>query len=219
MIVPVIELSLWVTPCWTRSPMTTSRIRSNGSIELSSRRPTARVTSRIRKKTKVVRRTRSISGQHRDVGVDRHERRVGVVELDADRAGPDARRVDLELQPDDEPVAGVERVVAEDHLAVAARLADRLGLVGVELQLLEEPAVEDEARVLDRPQCPHLDAALEEQPAADRAWHRELQARRGAGAGDRAGLLAEDVGEREDDEHHEGDQQDPAQPGRAPDSR
>src|SRR3954447_7059519 len=105
--------------------MTTSRIRSKGSIELSSRRPTARVTRRIRKKTKVVRRTRSMSGQHRDVGMDRHERLVGVVELDADRAGAGARRVDLVLQPDDEAVAGVEPVVAEDHLALAARLAHR----------------------------------------------------------------------------------------------
>jgi hypothetical protein len=44
--------------------MTTSRIRSNGSIELSSRRPTTRVRNRTKKKMIVVRATMSM-GQGR----------------------------------------------------------------------------------------------------------------------------------------------------------
>ena len=42
-IAPVTEKSFCVTPCWTRSPIITSRIRSNGCSDESSRRPITRV--------------------------------------------------------------------------------------------------------------------------------------------------------------------------------
>ncbi len=42
--------------------MTMSRMMSNGSIELSSRRPTARVTTRSTKKTMTARTTMSMTG-------------------------------------------------------------------------------------------------------------------------------------------------------------
>jgi hypothetical protein len=43
MITPVTDRSFWVTPDWIRSPMTTSRMRSNGCKVASSRRPSTRV--------------------------------------------------------------------------------------------------------------------------------------------------------------------------------
>ncbi len=39
---PVIELSCWVTPCWTRSPRMTRMISSNADMAASSLRPMAR---------------------------------------------------------------------------------------------------------------------------------------------------------------------------------
>src|SRR5439155_24080765 len=59
--VPVTDWSLCVMPCCTRSPSTTSRITSNGSSELSSRRPTTRVIRNTKKKTTVARMTRSMA--------------------------------------------------------------------------------------------------------------------------------------------------------------
>src|SRR5689334_13360679 len=103
--------------------MTTSRMRSKGSIEPSSRRPTERVTKNTRMKTTMVRRTRSMaaSGQDGDRAVHGGDRALRGVELDAVGAVADGRRVDLELQPDRQVVAGREVGVAH-HDAAAARL-------------------------------------------------------------------------------------------------
>src|SRR4051794_33773034 len=119
-------------------------IRSNGSIEASSRRPTARVTSRISKKTNVVRRTRSIaSGCSRPLGqdgqgaVDAGDLDAAVVELDAVGAAPDVGGVDLEGEEDPQEVARRELVVAEHDAAGAARLAPRRRLDRVDLHALQ----------------------------------------------------------------------------------
>src|SRR3954465_13622859 len=145
-VAPVRGCALCVTPCWTRSPMTTSRIMSNGSIELSSRRPTARVTPKIKKKTKTGRKTRSMAGsrggplgQDGERAGEADDRLLGVVELDRVRTAPDVRRVDLELQPDAQHVAGLQRVVAQHDPPVAARLADGRGLDRVDLHPLDPP--------------------------------------------------------------------------------
>src|SRR4051794_7303707 len=114
-VVPVSDWSLCVTPCWTRSPTTISRMKSNGSICPSSRRPAARVTTRMRKKTKTVRRTRSMgSGHHGDRARDAGDRPLGVVELDREVAAAGLGGVDLELHPDRQGVAGGELAVGQD---------------------------------------------------------------------------------------------------------
>ena len=46
---PVIDMSSWVTPCWIRSPMVTSRISSKAVISDSSRLPVPRATSQRKK--------------------------------------------------------------------------------------------------------------------------------------------------------------------------
>src|SRR3954464_14524122 len=115
--------------------MTTSRMRSKGSIWLSSRRPTARVMTRIRKKTKMVRRTTSMADQGKTV-MSRSMAAIHVSASSSSRpqergavgAVRGVRGVDLDVQPDDEPLAGVDGVVAEDQAPVAAGFADRAGL-------------------------------------------------------------------------------------------
>src|SRR3954469_5173370 len=98
------------------SPITTRRMRSNGSMELSSRRPTARVTTRMTTKTTVGRRTRSTaSGQGRQVAADAGDRRVAVVEAQAPAAPPGGGRIDLELQPERPRLAAADGVVGEDE--------------------------------------------------------------------------------------------------------
>ena len=57
---PVTEKSFWVTPCCTRSPIITSRIRSKGSSDESSRRPTTRVSSSTKRKAMAARKTMSM---------------------------------------------------------------------------------------------------------------------------------------------------------------
>src|SRR3954466_7845179 len=183
-VAPVSVCSLCVTPCGTRSPMTTSRIMSNGSIELSSRRPTARVTTKISTKTKTGRKTRSTGsswggplGQDGDRGSEAGDRPLGVVELDRVRTAPDVRRVHLELEPDAQHVAGLQRVVAQHDAPVAAGLADRRRLDRVDLHALDPAAGEHDARVVDRLPRADLDARLEEQAAADP--RRRVEAHRG----------------------------------------
>src|SRR5919202_4665064 len=186
-IAPVTELSLCVTPCCTRSPMTTSRIMSNGSIELSSRRPTARVTTKIRKKTTTVRKTRSMgSGERRDGAGDARDRLLGVVELDGVGPATDVRRVDLELEPHAQEVARLHRVVAEDDAPLARGLSDRGGLDRVDRHALEPAVVEHDPRVVDRRRGADVEPRLEEQAAAD-ARRRGQPHRRGRDAGDRVG--------------------------------
>ena len=109
--------------------------------------------------------------------MDGGDLRLGVVELEAVGAVADVGRVDLELHPDDEPVAGVDAVVAEHDAPVAAGLADRRGLDRVELHALDPALVEDEPRVLDGAQRADLDARLEEQPAAHRRRRGHAQRR------------------------------------------
>ena len=76
--------------------------------------------------------------------------RLGVVELEAVGAVAAVGRVDLELQPDDEPVSGFEPVVAEHDASVASGLADRRGLDRVDLHALHPAVVEHEPRMLER---------------------------------------------------------------------
>jgi hypothetical protein len=59
---PVTEKSSWVTPCWIRSPVTMSRISSNGDISASSRLPDSRVTHQTAQKRMVARITISMEG-------------------------------------------------------------------------------------------------------------------------------------------------------------
>jgi hypothetical protein len=59
-IMPVTEKSFCVIPCCTRSPIITSRIRSNGSSDESSRRPTTRVRKSTKTKPTAARMTRSM---------------------------------------------------------------------------------------------------------------------------------------------------------------
>src|SRR3954466_8146384 len=157
-VAPVSVCSLCVTPCGTRSPMTTSRIMSNGSIELSSRRPTARVTTKISTNTNTVRKTRSMAssrggplGQDGERGCDAGDRPLGVVELDRGRTAPDVRRVHLELEPDAQHVAGLQRVVAQHDAPVAAGLADRRRLDRVDLHPLDPTAGGHGTRGVQRP--------------------------------------------------------------------
>src|SRR5689334_22707237 len=119
--------------------MTTSRIRSKGSIEPSSRRPTERVTRNTRMKTMIVRRTRSTaaSGQDGDRAVDGGDRLLGGVELDPVGTVADGRRVDLELQPDRQVVAGLQVGVAHDDASVARLHPLRLRVDRVLLHALE----------------------------------------------------------------------------------
>ena len=60
MIAPVRLKSFCVTPCWIRSPMTTSTMSSNGVIWPSSRLPIRRTSTYSAKKMTVARRTMSI---------------------------------------------------------------------------------------------------------------------------------------------------------------
>src|SRR3954454_12622612 len=145
--------------------MTTSRIMSNGSIELSSRRPTARVMTKISTKTKTVRKTRSMahSGQDGDRGREADDRPLGVVELDRVRTAPDVRRVHLELEPDAQHVAGLQRVVAQHDAPVPAGLADGRRLDRVDLHPLDPAVGEHDPRVVDRLRRADLEARLEEQ--------------------------------------------------------
>src|SRR6478672_6727055 len=89
-------------------------------------------------------------GRRRPSGKDRHgpvgggeELRV-VVESDVLRAAPDVRRVDLELEPDDELLPRRDVAVVECQLSVTARLAYGTGLDRVDLHLLGPAGIEDE---------------------------------------------------------------------------
>src|SRR5215207_3689911 len=134
-IAPVTEKSFWVTPCWIRSPSTTSRIRSKGSRVESSRRPTARVTNHTKTKRTIARTTMSISGAlgpDGDRAVDCGEQLVAVIELHVLRAVPDVGRVHLELEEENVLLPGRDAAELEGEAAVAARLADRGRLDGVD---------------------------------------------------------------------------------------
>ena len=87
----------------------------------------------------------------------------------------DVGGVDLELHPHDEPLAGVDAVVAEHDAPVAAGLADRRGLGRVELHALDPALVEDEPRMRDGAPRADLDARLEEQPAPHRLRRGDAQ--------------------------------------------
>src|SRR6188472_1875096 len=111
-------------------------------------------------------------GRRRPSGKDRHgpvgggeELRV-VVESDVLRAAPDVRRVDLELEPDDELLPRRDVAVVECQLSVTARLAYGTGLDRVDLHLLRPAATEDEPGFRDVP--PGLDrhATLVQEAAA-----------------------------------------------------
>src|SRR4051812_17395323 len=187
--------------------MTISMIRSNGSRLLSSRRPTTRVSTKISRKTMTARSTRSMAWSSLREGGEGAghggQRRGLVVDLDAGVGLPDVGRVGLELKPDLELVALRELVVAEHELAVAARLALRRRLEGVELQAVEESGAEDDPRELDVARRVDGDALLEEQTAAHlrRATNLEVRAAAGHAVGLRA--LPEHVEQREREEQRE----------------
>src|SRR5207247_1234426 len=86
---PVTELSFCVTPCWIKSPMTTSMMRSKGSREVSSRRPATRITRKTNVRTMAARRIRSIVFCLREDGhtaVEVRDRETPVAKLDVLRA-------------------------------------------------------------------------------------------------------------------------------------
>src|SRR5919109_3785779 len=97
-----------------RSPSTTRRMRSNGSIELSSRRPTTRVSSRRKKNATAQRRAMSTAlGEHGHGAGHGEDGLSGVRQRDALRATAYVRRIDLELQVDDERVSGTKPPVCK----------------------------------------------------------------------------------------------------------
>ena len=124
----------------------TSRIRSNGSSDESSRRPTARVSSQTKRNATIARKTRSIR-EDRHGAVDVEERRLTVEQLDVLRPMADVGRVDLEVEEEDVLRARGDVAELEDELAVAARLADRRGLERVERDPLDPAGVEHEGRL------------------------------------------------------------------------
>ena len=138
---PVNDMSLCVTPCCTRSPITTSRIRSNGSSDESSRRPMTRSSTKMKTNAAVARRKMPylLLGEMVDGAADGGERLVTVAELDALVSAPERRRVDLELDVDGHgPSRREGREPERDALALARRL-DRVGLHGVDGDGVEPP--------------------------------------------------------------------------------
>src|SRR5215216_7349317 len=113
--------------------MTTSRMRSKGSMLASSRRPTARVTTRMRKKTTAARRTRSMphltQGRTMTVLIHARERPRLVVERDRNVLAAHGRRIDLRLEIDHQRVAGNEPIVAQDQALAAAGLPTAAGSI------------------------------------------------------------------------------------------
>ena len=57
------DRSFCVMPCWIRSPITISSMRSNGWSELSSRRPMSLVSTKTKQKATTARTTMSIYGK------------------------------------------------------------------------------------------------------------------------------------------------------------
>src|SRR5512133_82469 len=123
--------------------MTTSRIRSKGSIEDSSRFPATRVTRKMKRKMTVARIGRSIgSGEARELACDRGHDRVAVIQLAALGAAPPRHRSDLVLEPQSQRLPRAEGVVVERDPAVAVDLLRCLRLAGVEREAVEEAVVE-----------------------------------------------------------------------------
>src|SRR4051812_40926320 len=97
---------------------------------------------------------------------------------------PDVRRVHLELQEEQVVVAGRDVPEIERKPPVAARLADRARLDGVEGHPLEPAGIEHERRVANLANRLDVKARLEDQAAADapRRVQLELDARGRRGA-------------------------------------
>src|SRR3977135_302211 len=120
-------------------------MKSNGSRSLSWRRPTMRVTIRMKKKTTVARITRSMaSWEDRHRAVDVGERGRAVVDLDVLPALADVRRVDLAVDPGDQLLAGLQLAVGEHDLAVLAVGFARFRHDRVDAHRLPPAAVEDD---------------------------------------------------------------------------
>ena len=79
---------------------------------------------------------------------------------------PIGRGIDLELEVDDEHLAGREGVVLEPDAAVFGSRPGRLRLDRVEMDAVEPVRGEDERRLLEGTLRDHLEAALEEEAAA-----------------------------------------------------
>src|ERR1700761_2789495 len=110
-------------PCWTRSPRTTNRIRSNGCNELSSRRPAILVTRKMKKKTTVARMTRSMaSGEDRQRAVDASYLCRAVIQHDILASFCNVGWIDLEIDPHDQRVPGRQLVVGQNDTSVACCL-------------------------------------------------------------------------------------------------
>src|SRR5436190_13975531 len=198
---PVTEKSLCVIPCWTRSPSITSRMRSNGSSDESSRRPTIRVSMNTKKNAIVARITMSISRASREDGdrpVDREQLRLAVVELDCLRTVADVRRVDLELDELDVGAAGGNVAEVEDDPAVAAAFVDRLWVHAVDLHALDPPRVQDEPCVLQVPMRGDVESRRVHETAANARRRVDRERGSGNGCAARRRALSEHVEERDD---------------------
>src|SRR6266542_3736737 len=123
------------------SPATMSRIRSNGSSDASSRRPTTRVIVNRKANMTTARIARSISRRpgsweealswkyaasrkHRHFTVDRHQVCVPIPQFDVLVVMPDGRGVDLELHEENELLARGDVPELERQLPVGAALTD-----------------------------------------------------------------------------------------------
>ena len=102
----------------------TSRIRSKGSSEESSRRPTIRVRRRTKKNAKRARRTMSIRARRSRRG-RREKELLTVVELDVLRARSERCGIDLEVEV--EAVVVADRDAAELERDAASLLASPIG--------------------------------------------------------------------------------------------
>jgi hypothetical protein len=124
--------------------------------------------------------------------------------------------VDLELQIDDELVAGAEVAVVHREPTVSARFADGAGLDGVDLHLLGPASVEDEGQLVDVLLRLDRDPALVVEAAAQVFGGEDLEIGGGCRGVARRRPLAEDVqqagDERQQDQGEKGPPEDELDP-------
>src|SRR5918995_488567 len=165
---PVNDMSLCVIPCWMRSPTTTSRIRSKGSSERSSRRPMSRVTRKTKRKAKNALTTMSMSsGPDHHVTLRCREQLGVVVEPDVLTLPTQVVRVDLELQVDGDRIARRHVAEVERELPVAARFAYRGRFDRVDVHRLQPARCEHERGLRNLLVRGDAKAALEVEPTSN----------------------------------------------------
>ena len=194
--------------------MTTSRIRSKGSSEASSRLPTTRVTTRTRRKTMAARMTMSMA-QGKMVSVRcRAASRV----LPSSKAATSARRptvVGLTCQCviTVEGLASPEGREGHGEAPAAAVLGRRRRVAGVQRDAVEPVLVEHELGVRERVVARgEPEPGLEQQPAAQARRRLELHERLRRGHRRRRGALAVGVEQRRHAHRRDEEEQAPAQP-------